>query len=278
MGWNFRKKKDIPGGLWLKCPECGAMLQRRVLEENSGVCNECDHHFKVTARDRIRHLLDEDSFHELGQELTTKNPLSFDGYDGTIERSRKRSGIDEAAIAGHGKIQGMPVGFAALDFHFVGGSMGVVVGTRVTMAAEHAFENKLPLIVVSTSGGARMHEGALSLMQMAKTSAAIARMGEIGLPYISVLADPCTGGVIASYAALGDVIVAEPQALIGFAGPRVIQTTIGTQLPDGFQRAEFLLEHGFIDRIVSRHRLQGELATMLRYMAPKEVREQAVAI
>ena len=278
MGWNFRKKKDIPGGLWLKCPDCGAMLQRRVLEENLGVCNECEHHFKVTAKDRIRHLLDADTFEELGKDLTTKNPLSFDGYDGTIERSRKRSGIDEAAIVGHGKMQGMPVGFAALDFHFVGGSMGVVVGTRVTVAAEYAYEHKLPLIVISTSGGARMHEGALSLMQMAKTSAAIGRMGEVGLPYISVLADPCTGGVIASYAALGDVIIAEPEALIGFAGPRVIQTTIGTQLPDGFQRAEFLLEHGFIDRITSRHKLRDDIAGILRFMAPAEVRAQAVAV
>jgi len=276
MGWNLRKKKDIPGGLWLKCPGCGAMLQRRVLGENEGVCNECEHHFKVTAKDRIRHLLDADTFEELGKELKTKNPLSFDGYDGTIERSKKRSGIDEAAVVGHGKLDGMPVGFAALDFHFVGGSMGVVVGTRVTIAAEYAFEHRLPLIVISTSGGARMHEGALSLMQMAKTSAAIARMGEEGLPYISVLADPCTGGVIASYAALGDVIIAEPRALIGFAGPRVIQTTIGTSLPDGFQRSEFLLEHGFIDRIVSRRKLKAEIGSILRYTAPQEVRQQAV--
>ncbi|MHC4939917.1 MAG: acetyl-CoA carboxylase, carboxyltransferase subunit beta [Planctomycetota bacterium] len=267
MGWNFRKKKNIPGGLWLKCPSCGAMLQRRVLSEQLGVCNECDHHFRVTARERVTQLLDADSFEEIGGELQTANALEFAGYEGTIERSRKKSGLDEAALAGHGKIEGIPVGFCALDFHFVGGSMGVVVGTRVTVAAEYAFEHKLPLVVVSTSGGARMQEGALSLMQMAKTSAAIARLGEAGLPYISVLADPCTGGVIASYAALGDVIVAEPGALIGFAGPRVIQTTIGTQLPDGFQRAEFLLEHGFIDRIVPRPKLKAELATILRYTA-----------
>jgi len=268
MGWNFRKKKNIPGGLWLKCPSCGAMLQRRVLSEQLGVCNECEHHFKVTARERVGHLLDEGSFHEIGNELKTGNPLEFAGYEGTIERSRKKSGLDEAALAGHGTLDGIPVAFCALDFHFVGGSMGVVVGTRVTMAAEHAYTHGMPLIVVSTSGGARMHEGALSLMQMAKTSAAIARLGEAGLPYVSVLADPCTGGVIASYAALGDVIIAEPGALIGFAGPRVIQTTIGTQLPDGFQRAEFLLEHGFIDRIVSRTRLREELATILHYTAP----------
>ena len=202
MGWNFRKKKDIPGGLWLKCPGCSAMLQRRVLADNLGVCNECGHHFKVTARDRVSHLIDAETFEELGRDLTTKNPLEFEGYAGTIERSKKRSGMDEAALVGHGKLDGMPIGFAALDFNFVGGSMGVVVGTRVTVAAEYALENSLPLLVISTSGGARMHEGALSLMQMAKTSAAIARMGEQKLPYISVLADPCTGGVIASYAAL----------------------------------------------------------------------------
>jgi acetyl-CoA carboxylase carboxyl transferase subunit beta len=275
MGWNFRKKKNIPGGLWLKCPSCGAMLQRRVLGEQFGVCNECDHHFRVTARERVAHLLDADSFEEIGTELETSNPLDFAGYEGTIERSRKKSGMDEAALAGHGKLDGIPVGFCALDFHFVGGSMGVVVGARVTTAAEYSYEHKLPLIVISTSGGARMHEGALSLMQMAKTSAAIARLGEQGLPYVSVLADPCTGGVIASYAALGDVIVAEPGALIGFAGPRVIQTTIGTQLPDGFQRAEFLLEHGFIDRIVPRTKLKLEIATILRYTAPEVAAAEA---
>ena len=271
MGWNFRKKKNIPGGLWLKCPSCGAMLQRRVLGEQLGVCNECEHHFKVTARERIEHLLDADSFEEIGKDLKSGNPLDFAGYEGTIERSRKKSGLDEAAIAGHGTLDGIPVAFCALDFHFVGGSMGVVVGARVTVAAEYAYEHRMPLIVISTSGGARMHEGALSLMQMAKTSAAIARLGEFGLPYVSVLADPCTGGVIASYAALGDVILAEPGALIGFAGPRVIQTTIGTQLPEGFQRAEFLLEHGFIDRIVSRTKLKQEIATILRYTAPAPV-------
>ena len=269
MGWNFRKKKNIPGGLWLKCPSCGAMLQRRVLSEQLNVCNECDYHFKMTARERIQQLLDEDTFVEIGTDLKTSDPLDFAGYEGTLERSRKRSGLDEAAVAGHGNLDGIPVGFCALDFNFVGGSMGVVVGARITLAAEYAHEHRLPVIVVSTSGGARMHEGVLSLMQMAKTSAAIGRLGDAGLPFVSILADPCTGGVIASYAALGDVILAEPGALIGFAGPRVIQTTLGTQLPDGFQRAEFLLEHGFIDRIVSRTVLKQEIATILRFTAPQ---------
>ena len=265
MAWNFRKKKNIPGGLWLKCPGCGAMLQRKKLDQNLNVCADCDHHFKVTARQRIAQILDKDSFEEAGQDLSTSDPLEFDGYGGTLERSRKRSGLNEATVVGTGILDGLPVAFGALDFAFVGGSMGVVVGTRITIAAELALENRTPLIVVSTSGGARMQEGALSLMQMAKTSAAIARLGEASLPYISVLADPCTGGVIASYAALGDIILAEPRALIGFAGPRVIKTTIQTQLPDGFQRAEFLLEHGFVDRIVHRAKLRDELAACLRY-------------
>jgi len=265
MGWQFRKKKNIPGGLWVKCPGCGAMLQRKKLEENVSVCPDCAYHFKLGARERIATILDEKSFKELAADLETADPLSFDGYEGTIERGRKKSGVSEAALVGHGKLDGMPVAIGSLDFGFVGGSMGVVVGTRVTVAAEHALEKEIPLVLVSTSGGARMQEGALSLMQMAKTSAAIARLGEAGLPYVSVLADPCTGGVIASFAALGDVILAEPGALIGFAGPRVIQTTIGAQLPEGFQRAEFLLEHGFIDRIVPRTRLRAELAACLRY-------------
>jgi acetyl-CoA carboxylase carboxyl transferase subunit beta len=243
MGWKWRKKKNIPGGLWTKCPGCGAMLQRKKLEETVGVCPECGQHFKITAQQRIDHILDKDTFQELGGDLKTGDPLEFSGYQGTLERSRKKSGLGEAAVVGHGQLDGIDIAFGTLDFSFVGGSMGIIVGTKVTLAAEHALENKTPLVLVSTSGGARMQEGALSLMQMAKTSAAIARLGEGGLPYLSVLADPCTGGVIASYAALGDVILAEPGALIGFAGPRVIQTTIGAQLPDGFQRAEFLLEH-----------------------------------
>ena len=270
MGWNFRKKKNIPGGLWLKCPICSAMLQRKKLIDNLGVCPECDHHFKPTAEQRVTHLLDEDTFERFGEELATQDPLEFEGYGGTLERSRKKSGASEAALVGHGRLDSIPVAFGTLDFHFVGGSMGVVVGNRVTLAAEHALENKTPLVLVSTSGGARMQEGALSLMQMAKTSAAIARMGEEGLPYISVLGDPCTGGVIASYAALGDVIIAEPNALIGFAGPRVIKTTIQAQLPEGFQRAEFLLEHGFVDRIVHRAKLKEEVASCLRYLGNGE--------
>ena len=267
MGWQWRRKKNIPGGLWTKCPGCNGMLQRRKIDETFGVCPDCQFHFKLGARQRIASLLDDGTFEEIATDLKTKDPLEFDGYPDTLDRSRKKSGVDEAAVVGRGKLDGVPVAIGALDFNFVGGSMGVVVGTRVMLAAEHALERRWPLIVVSTSGGARMQEGALSLMQMAKTSAAIARLGEAGLPYVSVLADPCTGGVIASYAALGDVILAEPHALIGFAGPRVIQTTIGAQLPEGFQRAEFLLDHGFVDRIVPRPQLKAEIATCLRYFS-----------
>ncbi|MHC4340777.1 MAG: acetyl-CoA carboxylase, carboxyltransferase subunit beta [Planctomycetota bacterium] len=265
MGWNFRKKKNIPGGLWLKCPGCSAMLQRKKIMETWGVCPECEYHFKPTAEQRVQHLMDDGAFERFGEEMEPADLLSFSGYEGTLERSRKKSGLNEAAVVGHGKLDGMPVAFGALDFNFVGGSMGVVVGSRVALTAEYALEHRMPLITVATSGGARMQEGALSLMQMAKTSAAIARLGEESLPYISVLADPCTGGVIASFAALGDIIVAEPGALIGFAGPRVIKTTIQAQLPEGFQRAEFLLEHGFVDRIVHRSKLKEEIASCLRY-------------
>ncbi|MHC4579448.1 MAG: acetyl-CoA carboxylase, carboxyltransferase subunit beta [Planctomycetota bacterium] len=263
MGWQWRKKKNIPGGLWTKCPGCSAMLQRKKLDENFSVCPECGHHFKVQAKQRIEHVLDKGSFEEIGSELRPGDPLEFGGYGDTLDRSRKKSGLQEAVVVGHGKLDGMEVAFGTLDFHFVGGSMGTIVGTKVMLAAECALERRMPLVLISTSGGARMQEGALSLMQMAKTSAAVARLGEENLPYLSVLADPCTGGVIASYAALGDVILAEPGALIGFAGPRVIQTTIGAQLPEGFQRAEFLLEHGFVDRIVPRPELKAELATCL---------------
>lgn len=265
MGWNFRRKKDTPGGLWTKCPQCGAMLQRRTLEKSANVCTECDHHLKVGSMQRIKQLLDANTFEEFGADVTVGDPLEFDGYLDAIKRSKDKSGLTEAAIVGSGKLDGIDICFGAFDFRFVGGSMGVVVGERVTMATEKALEREVPLVLVSSSGGARMHEGVLSLMQMVKTSAAIARLGEAGLPYISVLADPCTGGVIASFAALGDVILAEPKALIGFAGPRVIQTTIGAQLPEGFQRSEFLLERGFIDRVVPRGELKAEIASCLRF-------------
>jgi acetyl-CoA carboxylase carboxyl transferase subunit beta len=277
MGWSFRKKKDTPGGLWLKCPSCEAMLLGKKVEQGFGLCPECGHHFKVGAQKRVRHLLDEGSFREFGQDALPGDPLAFADYAQKLKKAQASTGLMEAALVGFGRLDGIELVFGALEFNFVGGSMGVVVGERIALAAERAREARVPLVLVSSSGGARMHEGALSLMQMAKTSAAIARLGEEGLPYVSVLADPCTGGVIASYAALGDVILAEPGALIGFAGPRVIATTIGAQLPQGFQKAEFLVEHGFVDRIVPRPRLKEEIASCLRYLTAGRRRRGAGA-
>jgi len=268
MGWNFRKKKDTPGGLWLKCLGCSAMLLRKKVEQALQLCPECGYHFKLDARGRVEHLLDEESFRAMGEEVRPGDPLGFQDYPAKIKKAQASTSTTEAALVGLGRIEGMEVAFGALEFSFIGGSMGVVVGERVALAAEAALERGVPLVLVATSGGARMHEGALSLMQMAKTCAALGRLGEARLPFLSVLADPCTGGVIASFAAMGDVIFAEPGALIGFAGPRVIATTIGAQLPEGFQRAEFLLEHGFVDRIVPRPRLKEELASTLRYLTP----------
>ncbi|MFQ5844793.1 MAG: acetyl-CoA carboxylase, carboxyltransferase subunit beta [Planctomycetota bacterium] len=272
MGWKFRKKKkDIPGGVWLKCTGCEAMLLRKKVEEKLGTCPECGFHFRIDAQRRVEQLLDPGTFESFAEEVKAADHLEFvdkEPYTEKLKKTQGRTGRSEAALVGRGRLDGIDVVFGALDFGFLGGSMGVVVGERVTAAAEVAREERRPLVLVSSSGGARMHEGALSLMQMAKSSAALARMGEERVPFVSVLADPCTGGVIASFAALGDVILAEPGALIGFAGPRVIATTIRTKLPEGFQRAEFLLEHGFIDRIVPRPRLRGEVATCLRYCTP----------
>ncbi len=277
----FRKKREIPGGLWMKCPSCGKMLFTKAVEENLRVCTECSHHMKVNGPMRAAQMLDMDSIEPIGEDLKPKDILRFEGegetYDQVLDRSRSKSGVSEAATAVRGTLEGMPVTLCAMDFSFRGGSMGVVVGERVALAADDAFERNVPLILVATSGGARMQEGALSLMQMAKTSAAIGRLKERGIPYVTVLADPCTGGVSASFAALGDITLAEPGALIGFAGPRVIQNTIRTQLPEGFQRAEFLLEKGYVDRIVPRQALKQELANLLAYMAPEPAAAAAPA-
>jgi len=269
----FRKKRDIPGGLWMKCPACAKMLFTKTVEDNLRVCTECGHHMKVNGPQRIQQLCDEGSVEKIGEELVPQDILGFEtsgeSYDAMLERSRVKSGVSEAATAVRATMGGKPVTVLAMDFTFRGGSMGVVVGERVALAADDAFERKVPLILVATSGGARMQEGALSLMQMAKTSAAIARLKEAGIPYITVLADPCTGGVSASFAALGDITLAEPGALVGFAGPRVIQNTIRTELPEGFQRAEFLKSKGYVDRIVPRLQLKDELVNLLAFMAPE---------
>jgi acetyl-CoA carboxylase carboxyl transferase subunit beta len=248
------------------------MAFSKTIHENWNVCPECGFHMKLDARRRVEMLLDPGSFQALGEDVSASDVLRFsDGsepYDTKLKKTRAKTGTTEACIAGRGTMGGRPVALAVLDFSFLGGSMGVVVGERVALAAEAALSDRAPLVVVSSSGGARMHEGALSLMQMAKTSAAIARLRAERIPFVSVLADPCTGGVSASFAAQGDVTLAEPGALVGFAGPRVIESTIKTTLPEGFQRAEFLLEKGFVDRIVERKKLRDEILAILAYLAP----------
>ncbi|MFO0934762.1 MAG: acetyl-CoA carboxylase, carboxyltransferase subunit beta [Planctomycetota bacterium] len=274
MAWSFRKKREIPAGLWTKCTNaaCGKMAFSKTIQENVNVCPECSHHMRLEARRRVDLLLDAGTFQPIGDDIVPVDVLRFndgtEAYEQKLKRTRAKGQNGEAALAGRGTMGGRPVVLAVLDFSFLGGSMGVVVGERVALAAEAALKDRVPLIVVSSSGGARMHEGPLSLMQMAKTSAAIARLRPAKIPYISVLADPCTGGVSASFAAQGDLTLAEPGALIGFAGPRVIESTIRTTLPEGFQRAEFLAEKGFIDRIVDRRKLREEILSILAYLAP----------
>lgn len=274
----FRKKKDIPLGLWMKCPDCTKMIFTKTAEQNLNVCPECGFHMKMPARARVAFLLDEDSFEPIGEELEPRDVLRFaerETYEAKLKKAEAKSGTKEAVLGGRGRLGGRPVNLCVMDFGFMGGSMGVVVGERVTRVAEDALERGVPLIVVATSGGARMHEGTLSLMQMAKTSAVIARLREAAIPYVTVLADPCTGGVSASFAALGDITLAEPGALIGFAGPRVIQGTIKRTLPEEFQRAEFLLEKGYIDRIVARKDLKEEIGRILDYLTHRPLEEES---
>lgn len=272
MGWfkrkepKIEKKVKIPEGLWVKCENCKEIIYRKELENNFKVCPKCNYHFRISAKERISLLTDNGSFKELDGELTSPDPLGFKDtipYKDRLIDNEKKSGIKEAAIYGDAKINGTDVVIAVLDFSFMGGSMGSVVGEKVTRAAERAIDKKLPLVVVSSSGGARMQEGMFSLMQMAKTSQAIGKLKASGLLYISVLADPTFGGVTASFAMLGDVIIAEPKSLIGFAGPRVIQETIKQQLPEGFQRAEFLLDHGMVDIVVERRELKNTISKII---------------
>ncbi|WP_297211129.1 MULTISPECIES: acetyl-CoA carboxylase, carboxyltransferase subunit beta [Thermodesulfovibrio] len=272
MGWfkrkepKIEKKVKIPEGLWVKCENCKEIIYRKELENNFKVCPKCNYHFRISAKERISLLTDNGSFKELDGELTSPDPLGFKDtipYKDRLIDNEKKSGIKEAAIYGDAKINGTDVVIAVLDFSFMGGSMGTVVGEKVTRAAERAIDKKLPLVVVSSSGGARMQEGMFSLMQMAKTSQAIGKLKASGLLYISVLADPTFGGVTASFAMLGDVIIAEPKSLIGFAGPRVIQETIKQQLPEGFQRAEFLLDHGMVDIVVERRELKNTISKII---------------
>lgn len=262
------RKSVIPEGLWLRCPSCSAMLYRKQMEANLSCCPECQHHFRIGAAERVRQLFDEGTFEPLFQGLRATDPLKFrdvKAYADRLKAEQVKSGAEDAILAGTGFIKGRQAVVAVLDLDFMMGSMGSVVGEVVTRSIEHATRNNLPLVIVSGSGGARMQESGLSLMQMAKTSAALARFDQAGGLFISVLTDPTTGGVTASFAMLGDVIIAEPKALIGFAGPRVIQQTIRQELPDGFQRAEYLLDGGFVDRVVARSQLRNELARLVDY-------------
>jgi acetyl-CoA carboxylase carboxyl transferase subunit beta len=261
-------KKAVPEGLWIRCTECSAILFRRSVENNLWVCPECQHHFRVSGIDRVRQLTDPSTFEPFDGDLTSADPLAFVDlvpYPQRLEKARRRTGQNEAVVTGTGFIKGRKLVLAVMDFNFLGGSMGSVVGEKITRAIETAADRSLPLVIVSSSGGARMMESGFSLMQMAKCAAALARFDDVGGLYISVLTDPTTGGVTASFAMLGDVILAEPKALIGFAGPRVIQQTIRQELPEGFQRAEFLLRCGFIDRVVPRSELRSEISSIIDY-------------
>ncbi len=268
-GFSLKPRREMPEGLWIKCPGCEHMLYRCAVEKNLNICPECDHHFRIGAPDRIRYLADEDSFQQILEDLTTGDPLSFK-FRGTTYKQRlktdeKKSGANEAMLIGKAFIKGRGVILAVMEPNFLMGSMGAVVGQKFCVAVDRAMEESLPLVVVSCSGGARMHEGVVSLAQMAKTSTALARFSDTKGLFISVLADPTTGGVTASFAMLGDVIIAEPGALIGFAGPRTIAETIKVELPEGFQTAEFMLQHGFVDMIVHRRNLRSEIARIIDY-------------
>lgn len=262
------RRSTIPEGLWLRCPGCSQLIYRRQMEANQSVCPECGHHFRIGAAERVRQLADDGTFVRLFAELVSADPLKFKdlkAYPDRIRAEQIKTGESDAVYAGECFIKGRQAVLASLDLTFMMGSMGSVVGETLTRAIEHATERSLPLIIVSASGGARMQEAGLSLMQMAKTSAALARFDDAGGLFVSVLTDPTTGGVTASFAMLGDVILAEPKALIGFAGPRVIQQTIRQELPEGFQRSEFLRESGLVDRVVPRGELRTELARIIDY-------------
>ena len=261
-------KKDGFSG-WLKCTHCHELIHANELQQNSNCCPKCDYHYRLSAEDRIKNLADEDSFEEMFGNLQPVDALNFVDSEPYVERlkgAREKSGRNEAVVVGTCLLHQRPIALGVMDFNFMAGSMGSVVGERLTLLIEYALNKQLPLVIVSTSGGARMQESILSLMQMAKTSAALAKLHEAGLPFISVLTNPTTGGVTASFASLGDVIIAEPNALICFAGPRVIEQVIGQQLPPGAQKSEFLLDHGMIDCIVTRHDLKDKLSELVTFL------------
>ena len=280
MAWFKKARKPlatpkttsrVPEGLWEKCPDCDAILYAKDLSKNLQVCDKCGHHFRIGAVDRLKSLFDDERWEEIAPGLRSNDPLMFTDtkpYRDRLAKTIKATGQTDAVVVGIGKLDGVTTVIGSMEYSFIGGSMGVVVGERIVRGIELAIERRAPVIIVSCSGGARMMEGALSLMQMAKISAALARLDRARLPYFSVLTDPTTGGVTASYAMLGDLNVAEPRALIGFAGPRVIEQTIRQKLPDGFQRSEFLLERGMLDLVVDRRELKTTLARALRFMQP----------
>ncbi len=261
-------KKEIPDGLWLKCEKCNEIVYRKELERNLHVCSHCGYHFRISSDHYIRFLADENSFSLLNENLRSVDPLRFkdrERYSDRLKKATSQTGMNEAVRTGTCTINNVPVVLSIMDFRFIGGSMGSVVGEKISRAIDHAIQHHQPFISIAASGGARMQEGAYSLMQMAKTSARLALLSEANLPYISILTHPTTGGVIASFASLGDVILAEPNALIGFAGARVIKQTIGQDLPEDFQRSEFLLEHGFIDAVVRRDELKSTITKLLDF-------------
>jgi acetyl-CoA carboxylase carboxyl transferase subunit beta len=266
------RKREMPEGLWTKCGECSGMVTNIALEEHLRVCPTCGHHFPLGSRERIALLLDAGSFRGSDGAMTAADPLGFKGvaaYEERLRTYREKTGLLDAVVTGFGTMEGLPVGLAVMDFSFLAATMGSVVGEKITRLIEASTRERLPVIIVCASGGARMYEGMLSLMQMAKTSGALSRHAAAGLPYLSVLTNPTTAGVMASFATLGDIILAEPRAMIGFAGPRVIRETTHQELPEGFQTAEFLLEHGLIDQIVPRARLRPTILSILGVLAAK---------
>jgi acetyl-CoA carboxylase carboxyl transferase subunit beta len=267
---RIARKKDIPAGLWSKCPSCGEILFKKKIEENLKVCIRCDYHFNLNAQERIKLIADKGSFKEVDRALSSKDILNFQGpssYEDKIKKDREKTGLSDAAVTGRAKVNGIEVMLGVTDSRFMMGSMGCVLGEKITRLAEASLEARIPAIIISGSGGgARMQEGMYSLMQMAKTSAALSKLKEANVPYISILTNPTMAGVLASFAALGDILIAEPRALIGFTGPRVIEQTIRQKLPEGFQTSEFLLDHGLIDLIIHRKDLKQNLASILNYI------------
>ncbi len=274
------RKVDMPEGLWTKCNHCGEFIYRKEVVRNANVCPKCDYHFRISAAERLELLCDDGAWEEFSAHLGPVDALGFvdtKSYTSRIDDYQKRTGRKDAIVTVETTIDGIPTILAVMEYAFMGGSMGSVVGEKITLAAERALESQRPLIIVSSSGGARMQEGCLSLMQMAKISAALARLDQARVPYISVLTDPTTGGVTASFAMLGDLNIAEPRAMIGFAGPRVIEQTIREKLPEGFQRSEFLLERGMLDLVVPRSELKETLARAMRYLLPADLLASAIS-